>query len=321
MSNNLHVIFGTGPLGQSVIRELLTREDAQIRMVNRSGKRGNIPSHVEVIASDAYDLEQVKTVTKGASVVYQCAQPAYNKWVEEFPPLQTAILEGVTANGAKFIVGENLYMYGDTKGAPIHEDLPYNAHGHKGKTRSKMSQQLFDAHRAGKVQVAMARGSDFYGEEVKASVLGERVFEFLLKGKSASVMGNIDLPHTQTYIGDFGKAMVILGERDEALGQAWHVPNAEPTITIRQIIERTASEMGVEAKISVMPKFMFEVISRIHPMLRELRELQYEFEQDYIVDSSKFINTFGDISTPIDEAIRNTVAWYRQQLKLEPASV
>lgn len=314
--SNLQVIFGTGPLGQSVMRALLSRENVQIRMINRSGKRGTIPDQVEVIASDAYDVDKVKAVTQGTSVVYQCAQPAYNKWVEEFPPLQTAILNGVAANNAKLIVGENLYMYGDTAGAPIHEKLPYHAQGHKGKTRAAMSKQLFDAHQAGKVQVAMARGSDFYGEAVKESIIGERVFANLLQGKAASVFGNIDIPHTQTYIGDFGKAMVILGDHEEALGQAWHVPNAGPTITTRDIIQRIATEIGVEANINVMPKLMFEAISLVHPMLREFRELRYEFEEDYVVDSSKFTETFGDISTPIEQAIRNTVTWYKEHLAI-----
>ena len=237
---NLQVIFGTGPLGQSVMRALQKRDNIRIRMVNRSGNRDGIPADVEVIASDAYDENKVKEVTQGASVVYQCAQPGYTEWAEKFPPLQTAILNGTAANGAKLIVGENLYMYGKTDGAPIHEKLPYNAHGSKGITRANMANELLAAHQSGKIKVAMARGSDFYGEGVKASFMGERVFGFMLEGKAASVFGNIDLPHTQTYIGDFGEAMAILGEREEALGRAWHVPNAEPTSTSRQFIERIA---------------------------------------------------------------------------------
>jgi nucleoside-diphosphate-sugar epimerase len=310
-----HIIFGTGPLAQSVMRELLTKPNKQITMVNRSGKRGEIPQPVEVIAADAYDAKQVQAVTKGAAVVYQCAQPAYTEWPTKFPPLQTAILEGTAANGAKLIVGENLYMYGSTHGKPIKENLPYLAQGAKGKTRAAMAKQLLDAHQAGKIRVAMARGSDFYGEAVEGSIIGERVVGFLLAGKAASVLGNPDLPHTQSYIGDFGKALVILGEREEALGRAWHIPNAEPEITTRQMIERIAKEIGVEAKISVMPKLMFEIISRFHPMLREFRELSYEFEEDYIVDHSDFVTCFGNIATPTNEAIRRTVAWYKNHHK------
>lgn len=312
MSKQLHVIFGTGPLGQAVMRELLTRDNVTIRMVNRSGNRGAIPAQVEIVASDAYNADKVKQVTQGAVVVYQCAQPGYTEWPEKFPLLQGAILEGTAASGAKLIIGDNLYMYGSTDGQPIREDLPYAAKGHKGRTRAAMAQEILDAHKSGKIRAALVRGSDFYGEGVRLSSMGERIFDPLLQGKTAQFIGNFDLPHTYTYIGDFGKAMVMVGENDEALGRAWHVPNA-PTITSRQMIEKIAAEIGVEAKISAMPKFMFTLLSLVHPYLKELREMMYEFEEPYIVDHSQFEAAFGNIATPMDEAIRRTIAWYKEE--------
>lgn len=312
--NSKHLILGTGPLGQSIMRALQTRANADITMVNRSGQRhADIPDSVQLVAADLYDADTVAHLTQNADVVYQCAQPTYTEWKEKFPPLQTAILDGVSRGDAKLIVGENLYMYGDTDGAPIHRHLPHKPHGTKGTVRTAMTAQLRDAHAQGKVRVAMARGSDFYGPGVRQALIGERVFDFLLEGKAASVLGNIDLPHTQTFISDFGEAMVILGEREDALGQAWHVPNAEPNITTRDLLERICAEMGIETNIAPMPKIMFEVLSFVHPTLREYREMRYELEKPYIVDSSDFIATFGDISTPIDEGIRQAVAWYRQQ--------
>jgi len=220
------------------------------------------------------------------------------------------------AHHEELIVGDNLYMYGPTGGQPLREDLPYRATGKKGVTRARMAEQLLEAHRAGKVRVAIARGSDFYGESVRNSLLGDIVFGNLLRGKAAQVIGKIDLPHTFTYIGDFGKALVMLGERDEALGQVWHVPNAEPQLTLRAAIDRIAKIAEVPAKISVMPKAMFEIISLFHPMLREFRELRHQVNEPYVVDHAKFVAAFGDISTPLDEGLRRTVAWYRGQLSV-----
>jgi nucleoside-diphosphate-sugar epimerase len=312
-SKPLHVIFGTGPLGQAVMRELLTRENTQIRMVNRSGTRdGGIPAQVEVSASDAYTAAKVHEVTQGAAVVYQCAQPGYTEWVEKFPPLQQAILDGTAASGAKLIIGDNLYMYGAVEGK-IHENLPYTATGHKGRTRAKMAQAILDAHAQGKVRAALARGSDFYGCGVLGSAMGDMVFANLLKGKPAQFIGNIDLPHTYTYIDDFGKAMVILGEHDAALGKAWHVPNA-PTITTREFVNIITEEIGTGARIQVMPKILFHAIALVHPFLREIKEMLYEFEKPYIVDHSNFVKTFGNHATPHQEAIHQTIAWYRQYL-------
>ena len=223
MSNDLHIVFGAGPLGRSVINEL-AKQGKRTRVITRSGKMPNAPDKVEVISGDAYDSNNVRELTKEASVVYQCAQPGYTEWVEKFPPLQKAIIEGVAANRAKLIIGENLYMYGDTDGTPL------------------------AAHQSGKVQIAIGRGSDFFGPYVLGSAIGERVFYPPLAGKAASVTGNVDIPHTITYVEDFGKALVILGEREEALGQTWHVPNDQPTITQRQFAKLIFDEIGFRRK-------------------------------------------------------------------------
>jgi nucleoside-diphosphate-sugar epimerase len=317
-SSELHVIFGAGPLAQATQRAL-SKRGKTVKMVNRSGKRpAEIPASVEIVAGDAYKADFTRSVSRGAAAVYQCAQPEYHQWAELFPSLQAAILEGAAANGAKLIVAENLYMYGDTNGQPIREDLPYAAQTRKGKLRGEMANTLLAAHRAGKVQVAMARGADFYGPAVLGSALGERTIPPLLKGKAAELTGSADQPHTFTYIDDFGEALAILGERPEALGQAWHVPNP-PTLTQRQLITLFFKEAGLPVKITVMGKFMLQLAGLFMPAAREVVEMMYEFEKPFIVDSSKFVRAFGDIATPHEQAIKPTLAWYREHLKSQPA--
>ncbi len=312
--NELHVIFGAGPLAQATMRALLKRGKT-IKMINRSGRRAaEIPASVEITGGDAYNMDFTRTVTQNAAVVYQCAQPEYHQWVKLFPLLQAAILEGAAANGAKLIVGENLYMYGDTKGRPIHEGLPYAAHTHKGKVRGEMANALLEAHRAGKVRVAMGRGSDFYGPGVLSSALGERTFLPLLQGKPAEVTGSLDLPHSYTYISDFGEALAILGEREEALGQAWHVPNP-PTLTQRELVTLFFKEARLEPKFSVMGKLMLMVGGLFIPAAREMVEMAYEFEKPFVVDSSKFVKAFGDIATPYEVIVKETIAWYKDHLQ------
>lgn len=310
-SNELHVIFGTGPLGKSVMRELI-QCGKRVRMVNRSGKAADVPANVEIAASDAYDPEKVRQLTAGASVVYQCAQPAYQDWVTRFPPLQVSIVEGIaahTTSGTKLVVGDNLYMYGEVAG-PIRENLPYGAHTRKGKVRAQMSESLLAAHKSGKVRVAIGRGADFFGPDVLDSTIGDRAMYPALAGKSASLVGNIDLPHTLTYINDFGKALVILGERDEASGQIWHVPNAE-TVTQREFMTMVFSEIGLPPKMSGMGRLMMQMGGIFVVGARETVEMMYEFEKPFVVDSSKFEKAFGMHATPLRESIHDLVHWYK----------
>lgn len=306
-----HVILGTGAIGRAIAEELVKRGES-VRMVNRSGKMEEAPAGVEVVAADLFDQAKVKEVTRGAKVVYQASQPDYTQWVEKFPSFQKSIIDGLTGSSAKLVMVENLYIYGDTNGSPLTEDMPHNTHTRKGKVRSEISKAAFSAHREGRLRVTAGRGSDFFGAwGLPTAAMGERTFYPLLNGKAANLVGNIDIPHTHTYIPDFGRALVILGERAEADGQAWHVPNDNPRVTQREMVNMIAAEMGIEPKVSAMGKTMMWIGGLFIPEAKEMVEMMYEFEQPFIVDSSKFENTFGVKATPMREAIKKTVAWYR----------
>ncbi len=225
MNSEWHVVFGTGPLGKWTARELV-KMGQRVRIINRSGKTSGLPAGVEVVKGDAYNLELNAQLAQGATAIYQCAQPEYYEWQEKFPAMQEAILGAAIRNNAKFIVAENLYMYGDTKGAPMTEDTTLNAHTKKGKVRQQMTEAIFAARSAGQVRAAVVRGSDFFGPD--DMIYTENLFLPALQGRPVNAMGKLDQPHTWTYAPDFGKALALAGTRDEAIGQVWHVPSAPP---------------------------------------------------------------------------------------------
>jgi nucleoside-diphosphate-sugar epimerase len=308
-NDELHVVFGTGPVGTSVMEALMQRGRCRVRMVNRSG-RASVPEGVEVVGGDATHEAFAREVSQGASVVYFALNPPYNKWPELFPPLQAGVLEGAAAAGAKLVVMENLYMYGPTDGRPLTEDLPYAPNTRKGTIRARMSKELLGAHSSGKVRVAIGRASDYFGPRVLASAAGEQVFGRAVEGKSAQVAGDPNQPHTYTYAPDVGRGLVILGEREEALGQAWHLPSPE-TLTTRQFVEMIFEEVGKPARIQAAPKILLRAIGLFNPGMREMIEMLYEFEEPFVVDHSKFEQAFGEHATPLREAIGHTVRWYR----------
>jgi nucleoside-diphosphate-sugar epimerase len=307
-----HVIFGTGPLGMALMRELKSRGIQSIRMVNRNGKIAASDS-VEVIQGDGAQESIAREICKDAAVVYHCAQPGYTVWPQQFPALTKGIMVGAAASGAKLIYGDNLYMYGPVN-VPLTEQLPYKAKDRKGITRANMAEELLNAHRNSKVRVAIGRASNFYGPGALQSSLGERVFGFALKGKPISLLGNIDVPHTYTYINDFAKGLATLGQEERALGEVWHIPSAE-TITTRQMLQILFDELGSTRKISLLSRRMASMIALFHPMMREIKEVFYEFEAPYIVDHSKYAQAFGSQTTPHREAIKQTLHWYKNLLE------
>lgn len=305
------IIFGSGPLGLSVMDALIEQGRRCITIVNRRGVAdGPLPAGVQVVAGDATSPENVAELCAQADVVFHCAQPGYTEWPEKFPPITYGILEGVSRTNARLVMGDNLYMYGPTNGQPIHEDLPYAATGHKGKTRAAMARTVLDAHQAGKVRVTIGRGSDFYGPRVLGSAVGDIFFGPALQGKPANVLGNPDLPHSYTYIRDFGRGLVTLSEQEGAYGRAWHIPNPPP-ISTRQFANLVAQEIGRPVKLRVGNKLMVNMLGLFVPEIREMKEMYYEFAEPYVVDHNQFTVAFGDRHTPYEEAIRETVAWFR----------
>jgi nucleoside-diphosphate-sugar epimerase len=307
-SGRLHVVFGTGPVGQAIVRALLARGH-QVRAVNRGG-RAELPPEVELIAGDAGDPAFATRASDGAGVIYNALNPLYHQWPRLFPRLQQGVLTAATDNGARLVAIENLYGYGPAGGQPFTEDRPLAATTRKGRTRAAMTRDLLDAHRRGIVQVAIGRASDFFGPGVRDSAMGERVFAAALAGRRVQVAGDPDLPHTYTYVEDIGHALVTLGEHEEAFGQVWHIPSPE-TVSTRQFVERIAIAAGTRARTQRVPSLALRSVGLFNPAVRELVEMLYEFEESFIVDHQKYAQAFEHQATPLDEAIRRTLSWYR----------
>jgi nucleoside-diphosphate-sugar epimerase len=142
-------------------------------------------------------------------------------------------------------------------------------------------------------------------------MVGDRVFARAVADKPAQVLGDPDAPHTVTYIEDFARALVTLGEQDEALGNIWHVPNAE-AVSMRKFAEMVFGELGRPPRLRVAPGWGLALASMFNPTLRAVREQLYQSEHPWIVDSGRFEQTFGWRATPLPEAIHATVDWFQE---------
>jgi nucleoside-diphosphate-sugar epimerase len=306
---DMSVILGTGPLGVAIAGQLVDRGEP-VRVVNRKGV-ARVPSEVEVIGADLADPEQAGRACADARVVYHCASPPYHRWAELHPPLMAAAIEGASAAGATLVFGDNLYAYGPPDG-PLTEDLPYRAAGPNGRARIAIAETLMAAHRNGRVQAAIGRGSDFFGRHVRMSAVGEQVFGRAVAGKPAQVLGNPDIPHSVTYIDDFAQALITLAGDDRALGGVWHVPCA-PEVPMRRFVEMVFEQVGNPARLRVAPGWGLTIAGLFNPTVRAVREQLYQHQQPWVVDSSKFERTFGWTATPLADAIHDTVAWFTDQ--------
>jgi len=310
--NKNNIVFGTGPLGYWVMK-FLSDEGNKVTLVSKSGKTNHkLPEGVEIKSANSKNANDVYNVCRDADEVYYCAMPPYTDWPNNFPDMINGLIEGVSKTNAKIIFGDNLYMYGPTDGQLLNENLPYAAPGHKGKVRAQIANMLLDAHKNGKVKATMGRASDFYGPKVINAGFGEMFFKPALEGKTVNMLGDITLPHTFTYIKDFAKALITLGENENSFGRAWHVPN-DKTVSTQSLVNIAEKEIGKKIKVSSAGKFMVSLLGMFNPMMKEVKEMMYTTTEPYIVDHSDFEKSFGMNITPQEEAIKETVEWFKSQ--------
>lgn len=307
----MQVIFGAGPLGLAVMRELRKRGQP-VRIVNRSSKAA-LPADVEFVRGDARDARFCAEVSQGAAAIYFCIGLPYRQWAGEFPAIVQGMIEGAAASGAKLVYADNLYAYGPCSGS-LQEDFPCRPTGVKTAVRAKMAKMVLDAHREGKIRAVIGRGSDFFGPHVRLSLLGERVFAHALAGKPAELIGDIDQPHTHLFIEDFAWGLATLAEHEQALGHVWHIPAAE-TLTTRALVEMVYRQAGHPPKYRIAKGPLLTAMGWFVPAMREFKEISYMLHRPFIVDHNKFQVAFGARTTPHDEAIRRTIEWYRSEIR------
>lgn len=307
---SLYVVIGSGPAGAATAR-LLAEEGHAVRVVTRSG-RSPEPG-IEHIALDATDSKRLSESAQGAAAIINCAGPPYPRWASDWPPLAASVCAAAEATGVVLVMLGNLYGYGPVDG-PLTEDLPLAATGPKGRVRAAVWEQTQKLHEQGRIQAVELRASDFFGPGVTdGGHLAGRVMPALLRGKPVSTLGDPDAPHSWSYLPDVARALVEVAGEERAWGRAWHVPT-RPALSVREMVGRLAAQSGTgPVAVRRLPPAVLGVGSLVSPLLRELKEIRYQFDHPFIVDSSAYEAAFKVRATPLDEQIKTTVDWWRER--------
>ena len=173
-----------------------------------------------------------------------------------------------------------------------------------------MTAELLDAHRAGRVEVAIGRASDYFGPGATQSALGDTVFGTALTGRTAQVMGNPDLPHSYSYTPDVAAGLITLGTRPGAVGIRL-APTRRPRPAPPARSSTTSTISPVTGPAALPPAAAtLTLLGMIKPPMREYLHTLYQFTDSWVVDDSKFVSTFGETATPLDHALDITLQWY-----------
>ena len=306
------LIIGAGVMG-SRVAEMLTAQGHRVSVVSRHGSG---PAGVTHVVADAADAGAMARLAEGAAVIYNCVNPPYHRWPADWPPIAASLLAAAERSGAVLVTLSNLYAYGPAtrslgvsgydEAHPMTEATPLAATGRKGRVRARVWQDALAAHQAGRVRVAEVRASDFVGPGA-TSALGERIVGRVRQGKSVSVLGRVDRPHSWSFTEDVARMLAVAGTDPRAWGHAWHVPSNEP-LSQRQAIDDFARAAGVgKVRVGTLPPVLLRGMGLVWPLMRELRETEYQFRDGFVMDSSAAQATFGLKPTPWEEIVAATV--------------
>lgn len=300
--------MGFGPAGAATAR-LLAAQGHSVRVVTRSG--GNPEPGIEHLALDAADPERLTAAARGAAAIHHCAAPPYHHWVRAWPPLVASACAAAETTGAVLVMLGNLYGYGPV-GGPLTEGLPLAATGPKGRVRAAGWERARTLHEQGRVRAVEVRASDFFGPGVTdGGHLAARVVPPLLRGRPVSALGDPDAPHSWTYLPDVAAAMAEVAGEERAWGRPWHVPT-QPARSVREMADRIAAEAATgPAVVRRIPPAVLGLAGLVSPLMRELKEIRYQFDRPFVVDSSAYETAFTVRATPADEQVKATVDWWR----------
>jgi nucleoside-diphosphate-sugar epimerase len=300
------ILGANGTIGSVLTKELVGYTN-KIRLVSRNPRKVNESD--ELFPADLSNPAFVDQAVEGSDVVYLVVGFDYNLkvWEEKWPTLMRATINACIKHNARLVFFDNVYSY-DINAIPhMTEESEYNPPSRKGAVRKQISQMLMDEVKAGKLMALIARSADFYGPGNDKSFANEMVYKNFLKGRRANWFIDADKKHSFTYTPDAAKATALLGNTDDAYNTIWHLPTDKNTLTGREFIELFSKEMKVSNKLVVMPMWMVKLAGIFVPVLKEMREMMYQYDRDYFFDSSKFDKRFNFKTTTYQEGVRNTV--------------
>jgi nucleoside-diphosphate-sugar epimerase len=303
----LQTILGAnGTIGSILAKELQAYTD-QIRLVSRRPTKVN--ANDELFAADLSDSAQVDRAVAGSDVVYLVVGFEYSLkvWREKWPKLMRATIDACRKHNAKLVFFDNIYLYDQNALNHITEDSPINPPSRKGMVRKEIAEMLTNEVRSGNLTALIARAPDFYGPNNKNSVLIEMVFKNIKKGKRPNWFMNANKKHSFIYTPDAAKATALLGNTPDAFNQVWHLPTDHNALTGKEMVSLFNQEMHTAKNVMVVPMFMIRALGIFIPFMREMPEMMYQYDRDYIFDSSKFETRFGVKPTTYLDGIRQIV--------------
>ncbi|OIN60996.1 NmrA family NAD(P)-binding protein [Arsenicibacter rosenii] len=323
MNPSVLILGATGSIGYAVTRYLLRQHYRVTILVRNRQKAVSLfgqSAHLTVVEGDAQNAAFLQSLAKGKDFVFHGINYPYHQWFGQMDVVTQKLIDAVDPETTLVFPG-NIYSFGLSQ-TPIREDALPNPCSRKGELRLHIEQMLEEAALAGKCRVINVRLPDFWGPNVMNDGV-KPVFVNALTGKAIPWLYNADIPHQTVYTPDaaviIGRLMALSSAGNTALSPAYSVWNygGHTFGSMRSLFQHLTQLTGQPLRVTIYSKLFVSLMGWFIPVLREVKEMGYLYENTVLLDDSRVRTLFPDFAeTPLDDALTETLGWFAREHKL-----
>jgi nucleoside-diphosphate-sugar epimerase len=310
------VVFGTGPVGSSIAR-LLQSSGYEVIAVPTS-EYGSDPQGVHIFRGDPANFEFVLDACADASAIFLCLNGPPSQWAEMYPPIVDNAIQVAARTGAKLIHWDLAHVYGPTR-EPIDESTPNSGKTGPARVMIDMADKIINATWQRKISGAVGRSADIYGPGAIGpefgSSFGGNFFWSALNDEKITIVGDMDAPRSMAYVDDVAQGLITLAEEPQSVGQIWHLPCDRP-ISPMEMVHLLANETTSTSEVGGTPRHVrgcaLMQLKVVNSNINEVRHELHSLDRPFVLDHSMFTSMFGQQVTKHEEAIRQSINWYRE---------
>lgn len=324
------ILGATGSIGCAVTQTLLARQwPVTILVRNRAKAEKLFPNAAGLVMleGDVQDADTLNRAAAGADFIVHAINYPYHQWVQTMASATQNVIDAANRAQATIVFPGNVYGFGNAK-QPIREESRPNPNTRKGQLRVDLETMLETAALTGPCRVINVRLPDFWGPNVVHAGIAP-VFEGALQGKAMPWLMNADIAHQSVYTPDAAEiiARLMLHHVEQAHAvQPYEVWNYGGFTLpgIRAWFGQIAGLTGKPAKVQVMGRWLIRLVGLFDPVVREVGEMLYLYNNTVLLDDTKVRRLFPDFrETPMNDALTETLTWFarcRLNMTFSPVS-
>ena len=315
MSKKYLVLGATGGMGYAFTHELLQQgivTDILVRNREKAKKLFLNNPLLNIHIGDVQDAGILQDVASGMDIIFHGINFPYQHWYKLMQPVTALVIDTARQNGSTILFPGNIYAYGNIDG-PIREETIPQPTTNKGKLRLEVENMLEEATKDGQCSVINLRLPDFWGPNVTNGLI-KPLFGNAAQGKPMAWMVQADVPHQFVYTPDAAKLFYMLSM--ESHMPSYFVMNyggkVVPSVAV--LAKDISTVAGSPNRLKIFSKTTLNILGWFVPVVRELNENIYQFENCIKLDDAKVRLKYPEFEeTHFDDALRETINWYRSE--------